>query len=194
MATPVDFTRDHLSFGAVSPNSSGPDISVDPSFGPPHLSFAGAVQIKNVPETRVSRHGLTTRHILPSETSSPWNGYGKRSTRVNAAGRPSGVPVAIEASCLVRSRNDFGWWITKTAFSPNTEVPMKKHPTITGFVAAALLAAAAASIMRSYSPSTDLPIASHGMVSFKELTAAVNKLPTEDFDDQSLVYSRGPKR
>jgi len=49
MAVPVDFTPDHLDFGAVSPGSSGPDITVDPSFGPPRVSFAGAVQIKNVP-------------------------------------------------------------------------------------------------------------------------------------------------
>jgi hypothetical protein len=49
MATPVIFTPDYLNFGAVSPNSTGPDISVDPSFGPPQISFVGALQIKNVP-------------------------------------------------------------------------------------------------------------------------------------------------
>jgi hypothetical protein len=49
MATSVDFTPDHLDFGGVSPNSAGPDISVDPTFGPPQVSFAGALQIKNVP-------------------------------------------------------------------------------------------------------------------------------------------------
>jgi hypothetical protein len=36
------------------------------------------------------------------------------------------------------------------------------------------------------------PIAATAMTSFKDLTADVNKLPTEDFDDQSLVYSRKP--
>ena len=64
---------------------------------------------------------------------------------------------------------------------------MMKHQTIAGFVAVALLAAAAtAAAMRSHSPSTDRPI---GMMLFKELTADVNKLPTEDFEDQSLVFS-----
>jgi hypothetical protein len=49
MATSVSFTPDHFDFGAVIPGSTGPDISVDPSFGPPQVSFSGAVQIKNVP-------------------------------------------------------------------------------------------------------------------------------------------------
>ena len=67
---------------------------------------------------------------------------------------------------------------------------MTKHRTITGFVAVALLAAATtAATMRSRSPSTDRPIESAGMMLFKELTADVNKLPIEDFEDQSLVYS-----
>jgi len=62
---------------------------------------------------------------------------------------------------------------------------MVKHRTIAGFVAVALLAAA---IMRSHSP----PIVSAaGMMSLQELHAAagVNKLPIEEFEDQSLVYS-----
>jgi hypothetical protein len=75
-----------------------------------------------------------------------------------------------------------------------TEVPMTKHRTITGFVVVALLAVTTAANVRSHSRSTELPIASAGMVSFKERTADVNRLPTEDFDDQSLVYSTGTKR
>jgi hypothetical protein len=71
---------------------------------------------------------------------------------------------------------------------------MTKHRTITGFVTVALLAGAAtAATMRSHYPSTNLPIASAGMMSLKELTADVNNLPTESFDDQSLVFSTGTK-
>ena len=67
---------------------------------------------------------------------------------------------------------------------------MTKYRTITGFVAIALLAAATtAATMRSPSPSTDRLIAPASMTSFKELRVDVNKLPTDDFDDQSLVYS-----
>lgn len=67
---------------------------------------------------------------------------------------------------------------------------MTKYRTITGFVAVALIAVGAtAAHMRSHSSSTTHPIALTGMTSLKELTADVNKLPTEDFDDQSLVYS-----
>jgi hypothetical protein len=67
---------------------------------------------------------------------------------------------------------------------------MTKYRTITGFVAIALLAAATtAATMRSPSPSTDRLIAPASMMSFKELRVDMNKLPTADFDDQSLVYS-----
>jgi len=72
------------------------------------------------------------------------------------------------------------------------EVPMTKHRTITGFVAVALLAAAAN--LRAHSASADRPIAPAGMMSFEGLTADVNKLPIEDFEDQSLVYSTATKR
>ncbi len=71
---------------------------------------------------------------------------------------------------------------------------MTKHRTITGFVIVALLAVTTAANVRSHGRSTDLPIGSAGMVSFKELTTDVNKLPTEDFEDQSLVYSTVTKR
>jgi len=71
---------------------------------------------------------------------------------------------------------------------------MKKHQTITGFVAVVLLAAAAtatAATMRSPAPSSHLPIAPAGMMPFKELGVDVNKLAIEEFDDMSLVYSTG---
>jgi len=72
---------------------------------------------------------------------------------------------------------------------------MTKHRRITGFVAVALLALAVATInVRSYSHSTNLAIASAGMGSLKELTVDVSKLPIEEFDDQSLVFSSGTKR
>jgi hypothetical protein len=62
---------------------------------------------------------------------------------------------------------------------------MTKHRTITWFVAIALLAVAAtATAMRSHSPSTDRIVVAAGVV-----TVDVNKLPTEEFDDQSLVFS-----
>jgi hypothetical protein len=73
---------------------------------------------------------------------------------------------------------------------------MKKHQTITGFVAVVLLAAAAtaaAATMRSTAPSAHLPIAPAGMM-LNELPVDVNKLPTEEFDDQSFVFSAGTKR
>jgi hypothetical protein len=71
---------------------------------------------------------------------------------------------------------------------------MTKHRTITGLVAVALLAVAVAANMRSQSSSAGFPVASAGMGSFKELMADVNKLPNEQFDDQSLVFSTGTKR
>jgi hypothetical protein len=63
---------------------------------------------------------------------------------------------------------------------------MTKHRTITGSVVVALLAVAAtAATMRSHSPSTERILAPAS----GNLTVDVNKLPTEDFDDHSLVYS-----
>jgi len=71
---------------------------------------------------------------------------------------------------------------------------MKKHQSITGFVAVILLAAAATAAMRSPAPSAHLSISPAGIMSLKELAVDVNKLPIEEFDDQSLVFSAGTKR
>jgi hypothetical protein len=77
----------------------------------------------------------------------------------------------------------------------DTEVPMMmKRRTITGFVAVALLAAATttAATMRSRSPSAVLAA---GMMSLQDLhpAAVINKLPIENFEDMSLVYSTATK-
>ena len=69
---------------------------------------------------------------------------------------------------------------------------MKKHQMIASFVAVILVAAAAsatAATMRSAS-STHLAVAPSGSLVLNELTVDVNKLPTEDFEDLSLVYSK----
>jgi hypothetical protein len=66
---------------------------------------------------------------------------------------------------------------------------MTKHLMNAGFVAVALLAVAAATTsMQSHS--TRPAIASPG-ISLEELTVDINKLPTQGFDDQSLVFPRG---
>jgi hypothetical protein len=73
---------------------------------------------------------------------------------------------------------------------------MKKHQMITGFVAVVLLAAVAtatAATMRSQASSSRATLEPAGFMSIKELTVDVNKLPIEDFDDMSLVYSTGTK-
>lgn len=49
MATPVNYSPTNLNFGAVRPETIGPDISVDPSFGPPAISFNGGIEIKSAP-------------------------------------------------------------------------------------------------------------------------------------------------
>jgi hypothetical protein len=74
---------------------------------------------------------------------------------------------------------------------------MKKHQTITGFVAVVLLVAAAtatAGTMRSPARSAHPAIAMAGIMSLKELAVDVNKLAVEEFDDQSLVYSTGHRQ
>ena len=56
-------------------------------------------------------------------------------------------------------------------------------------IAAITLLAAATSMLRSQSPSAARP---DGMMALQELhtTTDVNKLPIEDVDDQSLVFSK----
>jgi hypothetical protein len=65
-----------------------------------------------------------------------------------------------------------------------------KSLMISGLAAAALLAAAT-TMLRSHSPSTERPVGAAGMT-LQELRAAAgaNKLPIEDFEDMSLVYSK----
>jgi hypothetical protein len=66
-----------------------------------------------------------------------------------------------------------------------------KRLMISAFAAVALLAAGT-TMLRSHSPTSDRPAGNAGMVSLRELpssAADVNKLPIEDFEDQSRVYS-----
>jgi hypothetical protein len=65
-----------------------------------------------------------------------------------------------------------------------------KRLMIAAFAAVALLAGAT-TMLWSHAPSIDRPVGPAGMMSLQELHAAagVNKLPIEDFEDQSLVYS-----
>jgi len=70
-----------------------------------------------------------------------------------------------------------------------------KRLMISIFAAVALLAAAT-TMLWSHSPSIHRPVGPAGMMSLQELHAAagVNKLPIEDFEDLSLVYSTVTKR
>ena len=65
--------------------------------------------------------------------------------------------------------------------------PMKR--LMTSAIAAIALLAAVTTMMRPHPPSAGRPA---GMTSLQELhtTTDVNKLPIEDVDDQSLVYSK----
>jgi hypothetical protein len=66
-----------------------------------------------------------------------------------------------------------------------------KRLMISAFAAVALLAAAT-TMLWSHSPSNDRPAISADAMSLQEIhnAANVNKLPIEDFDDQSLVFSK----
>lgn len=64
-----------------------------------------------------------------------------------------------------------------------------KRLLISGLVAIALLAVA--TTLRSYSVSSDGSAVTTGMVSLKKSqpAASVSKLPSEEFEDMSLVFS-----
>jgi hypothetical protein len=63
-----------------------------------------------------------------------------------------------------------------------------------GFVVVALLIIATA-LLRSHSSATNFSAGTAGMMSVQEIGAAagLNKLPIEEFEDLSLVYSAPPK-
>ena len=63
---------------------------------------------------------------------------------------------------------------------------------ISGFAAVALLAAAT-TMLRSHSPSINHAVATTGTTS-PQAVAGANKLPSEEFEDMSMVYSTKPKR
>ena len=70
-----------------------------------------------------------------------------------------------------------------------------KRLMISGFAAVALFAAAT-TMLWSHTPSTGRSVGSAGMGTLQEphTAAGVNKLPIEDFEDMSLVYSTTTKR
>lgn len=70
-----------------------------------------------------------------------------------------------------------------------------KRLVVSAFSAVVLLAAAA-TMQWSQSPSIARPVGPEGLMSLQKLQAAVgvNKLPIEEFEDQSLVYSTVAKR
>jgi hypothetical protein len=58
--------------------------------------------------------------------------------------------------------------------------------------AASVLVVAATAVLRSHAYTTDHALASAGMAPLEELhkAAGVGKLPTQNFDDMSLIYPR----
>jgi hypothetical protein len=70
-----------------------------------------------------------------------------------------------------------------------------KRLIIAGFAAIAVLAAAT-TMLRSHSLTGSQAPTTTGMASSQQgqSSTVVNKLPIEEFEDMSLVYSRSPKR
>jgi hypothetical protein len=66
-----------------------------------------------------------------------------------------------------------------------------KRLLISGFAAITLFAAAA-NMLRSHSASADHSVAAADIMSL-QTASGVNKLPVEEFEDMSLIYSRAPK-
>jgi hypothetical protein len=80
---------------------------------------------------------------------------------------------------------------TYSAYRTEWRISMKRL-MISAFAAVALIATAA-TVLRSHSPSA---VSAAGMMSAQEprTAASANKLPIEDFEDMSLVYSTATKR
>lgn len=76
-----------------------------------------------------------------------------------------------------------------TLFTEPAEFPMKRL-MISGFTVVAVLAAAT-TMLRSHARWTDRPVATADAMS-SQASASV-KLPTEEFEDMSMVYSAAAK-
>jgi hypothetical protein len=81
--------------------------------------------------------------------------------------------------------------VQTTARTEPAEFPMKLL-LISGFAAVALLAVAT-TMLQSHSPSTKYPLATADTKS-PQAVAGANKLPNEEFEDMSMVFSTRPKR
>jgi hypothetical protein len=73
------------------------------------------------------------------------------------------------------------------------EASMKRLLNSALVVVALLIGATA--VLRSHPSATNFPVKTAGMMSGQEIGAAagLNRLPIEEFEDQSLVYSAAPK-
>jgi hypothetical protein len=82
-------------------------------------------------------------------------------------------------------------WCKATKHFERTEFSMKRL-LISGFVAVALIAAG--TTLRSHSiNSSERSAVTTGMVKKSSAPASVNKLPIEEFEDMSFVFSTPPK-
>jgi hypothetical protein len=69
-----------------------------------------------------------------------------------------------------------------------------KRLMISAFAVVAFFAAAT-TVLRSQSPASNFAVGTANMMSVQALHGVdVNKLPIEEFEDHSLVYSNPPKR
>lgn len=66
---------------------------------------------------------------------------------------------------------------------------MTKHRTITGFVAVALLAVAAAATMKSHTPWTRGIVVASGTTSSQDVAVDANTSPAADFNDRWSALS-----
>jgi class 3 adenylate cyclase len=98
---------------------------------------------------------------------------------------------ALRSDAVLPTIRAASWRRAYSTYRTEQRIRMKR--LMISALAAAALIAAATTVLRSHSPSTDRAA---GMMSLQELhtAAGVTKLPIEDFEDMSLVYSTATKR
>jgi hypothetical protein len=103
--------------------------------------------------------------------------------------RPKHIGVKYEAGHIRGLRFD----LIRLRGVQRMEASMKRLLNSALVVVALLIAATA--VLRSQPSATNFSVATAGMMSLQEIGAAagLNKLPIEEFEDQSLVYSAAPK-
>jgi hypothetical protein len=107
-ATPNLAGAQTLNFGGVLPGSSGPDITVNPNFGPPGINFAGGIQINAPVDAIVHANIVVSEERQALRYPQEGKMFSETVTINDSSGRSLEIEISTPTVWYVRSRSDFG--------------------------------------------------------------------------------------